>query len=43
MKTAFPIYEKWGIEGVMVDFFERDDQGRSTSSANSSRSPRSIN
>jgi alpha-glucosidase len=26
MKTAFPLYEKWGIEGVMVDFFEHDDQ-----------------
>jgi len=26
MKKAFPIYRKWGIEGVMVDFFERDDQ-----------------
>ena len=26
MRKAFPIYEKWGIEGVMVDFFERDDQ-----------------
>jgi alpha-glucosidase len=26
MQHAFPIYEKWGIEGVMVDFVERDDQ-----------------
>lgn len=26
MKKAFPVYEQWGIEGVMVDFFERDDQ-----------------
>jgi alpha-glucosidase len=26
MKTAFPIYERWGIEGVMVDFMDRDDQ-----------------
>lgn len=26
MHHAFPIYEQWGIEGVMVDFFERDDQ-----------------
>jgi alpha-glucosidase len=26
MKRAFPLYEKWGIEGVMVDFIERDDQ-----------------
>ena len=25
MKTAFPIYEKWGIEGVMLDFMDRDD------------------
>ncbi len=26
MRKAFPIYEQWGIEGVMVDFIERDDQ-----------------
>lgn len=26
MEKAFPLYEKWGIEGVMVDFIERDDQ-----------------
>jgi alpha-glucosidase len=26
MNHAFPIYEQWGIEGVMVDFVERDDQ-----------------
>jgi alpha-glucosidase len=26
MDRAFPIYEKWGIEGVMVDFLDRDDQ-----------------
>ncbi len=26
MATAFPIYEKWGIEGVMLDFMDRDDQ-----------------
>lgn len=26
MKTAFPVYEQWGIEGVMVDFMDRDDQ-----------------
>jgi alpha-glucosidase len=26
MKTAFPLYEKWGIEGVMIDMIERDDQ-----------------
>lgn len=26
MQRAFPIYEQWGIEGVMVDFVERDDQ-----------------
>ncbi len=24
--TAFATYEKWGIEGVMVDFMDRDDQ-----------------
>lgn len=23
---AFALYEKWGIEGVMVDFMDRDDQ-----------------
>jgi len=23
---AFAVYEKWGIEGVMVDFMDRDDQ-----------------
>ncbi|MPZ20297.1 MAG: glycoside hydrolase family 97 protein [Luteitalea sp.] len=26
MKTAFPVYERWGIEGVMLDFMNRDDQ-----------------
>jgi alpha-glucosidase len=26
MTTAFPLYEKWGIEGVMLDFMDRDDQ-----------------
>ncbi len=26
MERAFPIYEKMGIEGVMVDFFDHDDQ-----------------
>ncbi|MGI8905554.1 MAG: glycoside hydrolase family 97 protein [Candidatus Sumerlaeaceae bacterium] len=26
MEKAFPIYEKWGIEGVMCDFFDHDDQ-----------------
>jgi alpha-glucosidase len=26
MRTAFPLYEKWGIEGVMLDFMDRDDQ-----------------
>ncbi len=23
---AFPLYEKWGVHGVMVDFMDRDDQ-----------------
>ncbi|MDX1962850.1 MAG: glycoside hydrolase family 97 protein [Pirellulales bacterium] len=23
---ALPLYEKWGIEGIMVDFMDRDDQ-----------------
>ncbi len=26
MDRAFPIYGEWGIEGVMVDFMDRDDQ-----------------
>ena len=26
MQRAFPLYEKWGIEGVMLDFMDRDDQ-----------------
>lgn len=26
MDVAYPYYEKLGIEGVMVDFFDRDDQ-----------------
>ncbi len=26
MTTAFPLYQKWGIEGVMIDFMNRDDQ-----------------
>jgi alpha-glucosidase len=26
MKTAFPLYRKWGVEGVMIDFMDRDDQ-----------------
>jgi len=25
-KTAFPIYRKWGIAGVKIDFMDRDDQ-----------------
>ncbi len=25
-KEAFPLFEKWGIAGVKVDFIERDDQ-----------------
>jgi alpha-glucosidase len=23
---AFPLYQRWGVEGVMVDFMDRDDQ-----------------
>jgi alpha-glucosidase len=26
MKTAFPLYEKWGIAGVKIDFINRNDQ-----------------
>lgn len=26
MKEAFPLYEKWGIAGVKIDFVDRDDQ-----------------
>ncbi|MEO6809897.1 MAG: glycoside hydrolase family 97 catalytic domain-containing protein, partial [Isosphaeraceae bacterium] len=26
MEKAFPIYREWGIEGVMLDFMNRDDQ-----------------
>ncbi|MHB1857566.1 MAG: glycoside hydrolase family 97 protein [Acidobacteriaceae bacterium] len=26
MQTAFPLYEKWGVVGVKVDFVQRNDQ-----------------
>jgi alpha-glucosidase len=26
MDVAFPVYEKWGIAGVKIDFMDRDDQ-----------------
>lgn len=26
MDRAFPLYRSWGIEGVMIDFMDRDDQ-----------------
>jgi len=26
MHKAFPLYREWGIEGVMLDFMDRDDQ-----------------
>src|SRR4029453_15621901 len=26
MARAFPLYRDWGIEGVMIDFMDRDDQ-----------------
>ena len=26
LEEAFALYEKWGIEGVMIDFTDRDDQ-----------------
>ena len=25
-KTAFPLYRKWGVAGVKIDFMDRDDQ-----------------
>jgi alpha-glucosidase len=25
-KTAFPLYQKWGIAGIKIDFMDRDDQ-----------------
>lgn len=27
MQEAFPLYEKWGVAGLKIDFIERDDQG----------------
>src|SRR5262245_26807858 len=26
MARAFPLYKEWGVEGVMLDFMDRDDQ-----------------
>lgn len=26
MRRAFPLYRAWGVEGVMIDFMDRDDQ-----------------
>jgi alpha-glucosidase len=26
MKTAFPVFEKWGVAGIKIDFINRDDQ-----------------
>ena len=26
MEKAFPLFQEWGIEGVMLDFMDRDDQ-----------------
>jgi alpha-glucosidase len=26
MARAFPLYRRWGVEGVMIDFMDRDDQ-----------------
>jgi alpha-glucosidase len=25
-KTAFPLYQKWGVAGIKIDFMDRDDQ-----------------
>jgi alpha-glucosidase len=30
MERAFPLYRDWGIEGVMLDFMDRDDQEMNT-------------
>jgi len=27
MEEAFPLYAKWGVAGLKIDFIERDDQG----------------
>ncbi len=27
MNDAFPLYQKWGVAGLKIDFVERDDQG----------------
>lgn len=27
LEEAFPLYEKWGVAGVKIDFMSRDDQG----------------
>ena len=26
MDEAFPLYEKWGVAGVKIDFMDRNDQ-----------------
>ena len=26
MDEAFPLFEKWGVAGVKIDFMSRDDQ-----------------
>ncbi|MBP1678329.1 MAG: Retaining alpha-galactosidase precursor [Bacteroidetes bacterium] len=26
MESSFPLYREWGIEGIMLDFMDRDDQ-----------------
>ncbi len=26
MDQAFPLFEKWGVAGVKIDFMDRDDQ-----------------
>ena len=26
MDEAFPLFEKWGVAGVKIDFMDRDDQ-----------------
>ena len=39
---SFPLYRQWGIQDVMIDFMDRDDQEMYRSSAGWSRRPPTI-